>query len=109
MYLLGAGYCERCKQLCSVKRRKRTSTTTTTRKAKPAHLKYVQYYPGTVVTPGWDGVDRPTTVPRIPAYWTYARAVANRDARRGDITPLVPSNQTIAAMPVVSRKRKIMD
>ncbi|ADP30812.1 hypothetical protein SPSAdV-1_gp02 [Skua adenovirus 1] len=101
--LLGSG----CKQICGCTPRRRASRKkSTSRRQKPAYLKYVRYHPNTVVTPGWDGRDVPAVVPRIPAYWTYAGAVARRNARRVVVPASGPQTVGVAVVPV-SRKRKL--
>lgn len=101
MYLLGAG----CKQMCGYVPRRRTRKRVNSTRSKPAHLKYVRYHPSTIVTPGWDGTDQPVVAPRIPAYWTYAGAVARRNARRVNMSANRNQNVAVAVIPV-SRKRK---
>lgn len=99
VYLVGTG----CKQICGYVPRRRKKVTT--RRTKPAHLKYVRYHPSAIVTPGWDGNDQPAVIPRIPAYWSYAGAIARRNARLSGL----PANRTqsvaVAVVPT-TRKRK---
>lgn len=102
VYLVGAGYCERCKQICGRQRSKRVT------RGKPTTLKYVRYSPGTIVTPGWNGISQPSVVPRIPAYWSYAGAVARRNARANVVVPVVTQDSGMV-ISRVSRKRKSSD
>ncbi|AEC32096.1 hypothetical protein [Raptor adenovirus 1] len=101
VYLIGRG----------VTRRRTTKRKSSAgRRARPAHLKYVRYHPNTVVTAGWDGTDQPAVIPRIPAYWTYAGAVARRNARRVVMPAVVPQTTGIVltTVPDGRRKRKLV-
>ncbi|QHB43569.1 MAG: hypothetical protein [psittacine adenovirus 7] len=108
VYLLGAGYCERCKQICGRRSRR---TRQAVKKEKPVTLKYVRYPAGTVVTPGWNGVDKPAVIPRIPAYWTYAGAMAKRAANNMGVVSAMPAAVplSVSTNTKLSRKRKHVD
>ncbi|QIJ58776.1 hypothetical protein [psittacine adenovirus 6] len=114
IYLLGTGYCERCTQICGRRRARQVKPRREKplpKKEKPLTLKYVRYFPGTSVTPGWNGTDKPVVVPRVPAYWTYAGALARRTANNMGSVPVVPVTPAlpVPANSTVSRKRKHVD
>lgn len=104
VYLVGGGYCERCKRICE-NRRKRARKT---KIVKPAYLKYVRYHPTATVTPGWDGSDSPVVVPRVPTVWDYNRTAANR-LRSVMATPKVPAMPATVVAVSNPRKRKASD
>lgn len=107
-YLLcgsGAIYCETCRKLCGRAPKKKV-TRRAVKKGKPSHLQYVRYHPTAVVTPGWTGSDTAVPVPRIPAYRTYARAVALRNMSSMDHSPSVADVGGVPVLLRMGRKRK---
>ncbi|QXX30960.1 hydrophobic protein [Psittacine adenovirus 2] len=97
-------YCQQCVKLCGRAAKKKRYSSRISPLARPVHLKYVRYYPGTVPTPGWAGVDQLLSVPGVQA--SYPASVVKSNAGTVDVFESPVKNAGFVRLSVSGRKRK---